>query len=83
MIAIMYLVACFAPLFIGGLMALLIRAELALPGLQLLSNEQYNQLFTTLHGTVMLLLDATPIVFGFANVSCPCGSAPPMSRSGA
>ena len=72
MIGIMYLVACFATLFIGGLMALLIRAELALPGLQLLSNEQYNQLFT-MHGTVMLRLYATPLVFGFANVSCPCG----------
>ncbi|GAA0251678.1 hypothetical protein GCM10010492_60100 [Saccharothrix mutabilis subsp. mutabilis] len=47
-------------------MALLMRGELARPGLQFLSNEQYNQLFT-MHGTVMLLLYATPIVFGFAN----------------
>ena len=47
-------------------MALLMRAELAAPGLQFLSNEQYNQLFT-MHGTIMLLLFATPIVFGFAN----------------
>ncbi len=31
-------------------MAMLIRAELARPGLQFLSNEQYNQLFT-MHGT--------------------------------
>ena len=69
-IGIMYVVACFTFFFVGGLMALLIRAELAAPGLQFLSNEQYNQLFT-MHGTVMLLFYATPIVFGFANLVLP------------
>src|SRR5262245_66548012 len=66
----MYCVACFMFFFIGGLMALLMRTELAAPGLQFLSNEQYNQLFT-MHGTVMLLFYATPIVFGFANLVLP------------
>ncbi|WP_207558434.1 cbb3-type cytochrome c oxidase subunit I, partial [Mycobacteroides abscessus] len=70
LIGIMYLVACFAFFLIGGLMALFMRAELAVPGLQFLSNEQFNQLFT-MHGTVMLLFYATPIVFGFANVVLP------------
>lgn len=70
MIGIMYMVACFIFFFIGGLMALLIRLELAKPGLQFLSNEQYNQLFT-MHGTAMLLFYATPIVFGFANLVLP------------
>ena len=51
-------------------MALLMRAELAVPGQQFLSNEQYNQLFT-MHGTIMLLLYATPILFGFANYIVP------------
>jgi len=51
-------------------MALLMRAELAVPGEQILSNEQYNQLLT-MHGTVMLLLYATPILFGFANYILP------------
>ena len=51
-------------------MALLIRGELAVPGQQFLSNEQYNQLFT-MHGTIMLLLYATPILFGFANYIVP------------
>ena len=46
------------------------RAELARPGLQFLSPEQYNQLFT-MHGTIMLLLFATPLFFGFANVIMP------------
>ena len=70
LIGIMYCVACFIFFFIGGLMALLIRSELAVPGLQFLSNEQYNQLFT-MHGTAMLLFYATPIVFGFANLVMP------------
>ncbi|PYE13797.1 cytochrome c/quinol oxidase subunit I, partial [Williamsia limnetica] len=70
MLGIMYLVACFAFFLIGGLMALLMRSELTVPGLQFLSTEQYNQLFT-MHGTVMLLMYATPIVIGFANVVLP------------
>src|SRR6195952_3196046 len=70
LIGIMYMVASFGFFFAGGLMALLMRTELALPGLQFLSNEQYNQLFT-MHGTLMLLLYATPFVFGFANLVLP------------
>ena len=66
----MYCGACFVFFFLAGLMALLIRAELVAPGLQFLSNEQYNQLFT-MHGTAMLLFYATPIVFGFANLVLP------------
>ncbi|MCK0438059.1 cytochrome c oxidase subunit I [Gordonia alkaliphila] len=66
----MYMVASFAFFLVGGLMALLMRAELTHPGLQFLSNEQFNQLFT-MHGTVMLLMYATPIVIGFANFVLP------------
>src|SRR5262249_57931696 len=66
----MYLVTSFAFFAIGGVMALLMRAELARPGLQFLSPEQYNQLFT-MHGTIMLLFFATPIVFAFANYIVP------------
>ncbi|WP_189060911.1 aa3-type cytochrome oxidase subunit I [Longimycelium tulufanense] len=69
-IGILYIVTSFAFFMIGGAMAMLIRGELARPGLQFLSNEQYNQLFT-MHGTIMLLLYATPIVFGFANYILP------------
>ncbi|MFD9667317.1 cytochrome c oxidase subunit I [Rhodococcus sp. NPDC059968] len=70
MLGLMYMVTSFVFFMVGGLMALLIRTELAVPGLQFLSNEQYNQLFT-MHGTIMLLLYATPIVFGFANYILP------------
>ncbi|HEX6498927.1 MAG TPA: cytochrome c oxidase subunit I [Micromonosporaceae bacterium] len=69
-IGIMYMVTSFVFFFIGGILALLMRAELAQPGLQFLSPEQYNQLFT-MHGTIMLLLFATPIVFAFANYIIP------------
>jgi cytochrome c oxidase subunit 1 len=69
-IGLMYLVTAFAYFIIGGFLALLMRAELARPGLQFLSTEQYNQLFT-MHGTIMLLFFATPIVFAFANYIVP------------
>ena len=69
-IGVMYVITCFVFFFIGGLMALLVRAELFFPGMQFLSNEQYNQLFT-MHGTVMLLFYATPIVIGIGNYVMP------------
>ncbi len=52
-------------------MALVIRVELFAPGLDVVpTNEQYNQLFT-MHGTIMLLMFATPLFAGFANVAMP------------
>ena len=66
----MYLTTSFAFFIIGGLMAMLMRGELARPGLQFLSPEQYNQLFT-MHGTLMLLMFATPLFFAFANLIMP------------
>jgi cytochrome c oxidase subunit 1 len=69
-IGLMYLVTTFLYFFAGGFMALLMRAELGRPGLQFLSPEQYNQLLT-MHGTIMLLLFATPLVFAFANLVLP------------
>ncbi len=70
LIGILYMVTSFGFFLVGGLMALLMRGELARPEQQFLSNEQFNQLFT-MHGTIMLLLYATPIVFGFANYILP------------
>ncbi|MDF3148573.1 MULTISPECIES: cytochrome c oxidase subunit I [unclassified Streptomyces] len=66
----LYLITSFGFFLAGGVMALLMRAELARPGMQLLSNEQFNQLFT-MHGTIMLLLFATPTFAGFANELMP------------
>ncbi|MEV0831296.1 aa3-type cytochrome oxidase subunit I [Nonomuraea rubra] len=69
-IGYMYLIASFVFFSLAGVMALIIRAELVHPDLQLVSNEQYNQLFT-MHGTIMMLLFATPLFAGFANVIMP------------
>ncbi|MER5177488.1 cytochrome c oxidase subunit I [Streptomyces sp. NPDC002896] len=66
----MYMVTAFGFFLLGGFLAMLMRAELARPGLQLMSSEQYNQLFT-IHGTVMMLLFATPMFAGFANAVMP------------
>ncbi|KUF05558.1 cytochrome c oxidase subunit I [Leucobacter sp. G161] len=70
-IGYMYLISSFVWFLIGGLMALLIRAQLFAPGLEVIATkEQYNQLFT-MHGTIMLLMFATPLFSGFANVMMP------------
>ncbi|MFD0729694.1 MULTISPECIES: aa3-type cytochrome oxidase subunit I [Planotetraspora] len=66
----LYLITSFVFFLIGGVMALVMRAELAQPGLQFVSNEQFNQLFT-MHGTIMLLMFATPLFAGFANELMP------------
>ncbi|MEU6744468.1 aa3-type cytochrome oxidase subunit I [Streptosporangium sandarakinum] len=66
----LYLITSFVFFLIGGVMALIMRAELAQPGLQVTTNEQFNQLFT-MHGTVMLLMFATPLFAGFANELMP------------
>jgi cytochrome c oxidase subunit 1 len=66
----LYLTTSFTWFLIAGVMALLIRSELAFPGQQVVNEELYNQLFT-MHGTIMLLLFATPLFFGFANVIMP------------
>ncbi|CAI36638.1 cytochrome c oxidase subunit I [Corynebacterium jeikeium K411] len=70
LLGIMYLIMSFTFFMVGGLMALLIRLELFAPGQQFLSNEQFNQLFT-MHGTIMLLLYGSLMVFGFANYILP------------
>jgi cytochrome c oxidase subunit 1 len=70
-IGYMYLISSFIYFCLGGVMALIIRAQLFAPGLELLeTKEQYNQLFT-MHGTIMLLMFATPLFAGFANVLMP------------
>jgi cytochrome c oxidase subunit 1 len=66
----LYMTTSFTFFLIAGLMALAIRAELAQPGLQMLTLEQYNQLFT-MHGSIMLLLFATALFVGFANYLMP------------
>ena len=67
----LYFITSFAWFLIGGALALIIRAELWTEGLQVVDNaDQFNQLFT-MHGTIMLLLFATPLFAAFANALVP------------
>jgi cytochrome c oxidase subunit 1 len=70
-IGYLYLITSFLYFLVGGVMALVIRAQLAAPGLEIVATkEQYNQLFT-MHGTIMLLMFATPLFAAFANILMP------------
>ena len=66
----LYFITSFTFFLIGGVLALLIRLELAEPGMQFMHPETFNQLFT-MHGTIMLLMFATPLFSGFANAIMP------------
>jgi cytochrome c oxidase subunit 1 len=69
-IGYLYLATSFAFFLVGGVMALIIRAQLFQPQSGLVTDGFYNQLFT-MHGTIMLLLFATPLFIGFGNVVMP------------
>ena len=75
-IAILYLVASFAFFMAGGAMALLMRAELAQPGLQVVSTGTYNALFT-MHGSTMIYLFVAPfaLALGLYLVPLQIGAA--------
>ena len=69
-IGILYLVNSFVFFFIGGILALGVRSQLAVPENKLIPPELYNQLFT-LHASLMLFLFIIPILAGFANYVVP------------
>jgi cytochrome c oxidase subunit 1 len=66
----LYLITSFGFFLIAGLMAMIMRAQLFGPENHVVSDQQYNQLFT-MHGAIMLLLFATPLFVGFANEIMP------------
>ncbi len=66
----MYLITSFVFFALAGIMAMLIRIQLLGPNNSIFSDMQYNELFT-IHGTIMLLLFATPLFVGFANELVP------------
>jgi cytochrome c oxidase subunit 1 len=66
----LYFVTSMGFFLLGGALALVVRAELFSPGLQFVSHEVYNEYFT-MHGTIMMLLFATPLFAGFANAIMP------------
>jgi len=69
-IGTLYLLFAFAMLMVGGVLALLIRAELFQPGLQVVNPELFNQL-TTMHGLIMVFGAIMPAFVGFANWMIP------------
>lgn len=69
-IGTMYLWFSFMMFLTGGVMALTIRAELFMPGIQIVNPEFFNQL-TTMHGLVMVFGAIMPAFVGFANWQVP------------
>src|ERR1700730_8101136 len=69
-IGTMYLVFSLVMFFIGGAMAMVIRAELFKPGLQLVQPEFFNQM-TTMHALVMIFGAVMPSFVGLANWMIP------------
>ena len=69
-IGTLYLVFSLVMFFIGGSMALVIRAELFQPGLQLVEPEFFNQM-TTMHALVMIFGGVMPAFVGLANWMIP------------
>lgn len=69
-IAILYLIAGGLFFIIGGIEALFIRLQLAIPNNAFLVGDAYNQVLT-MHGTTMIFLAAMPLVFAFMNAAVP------------
>jgi cytochrome c oxidase subunit 1 len=69
-IGILYIVNSFLFFFAAGILALVVRSELAVPGLQFLDVQTYNQAFT-MHGTIMIFLFVVPVLSGFSNYIVP------------
>jgi len=69
-IGVMYIWLSFAFFTIGGVFALLMRTQLAGPGLHVLRPDIYNQLMS-LHGTFMIFFWTIPVMAGIANYVVP------------
>jgi cytochrome c oxidase subunit I+III len=65
-----YIITAFLFFVLGGIEALVLRAQLARPELALVDPATYDALFT-MHGTTMIFLFATPILSGFGNYLVP------------
>jgi cytochrome c oxidase subunit I len=69
-IGVQYVVHSFLYLMIGGLFAMLIRAQLAAPGGKFVDANTYNGLFSV-HATLLIFLFVIPVFAGFANFVLP------------
>ncbi len=69
-IGIQYVVTSFFFFFVGGLIAMLMRAELAQPGQQFVDSQTYNGLFSV-HASLLIFLFIIPVFAGLANFVLP------------
>jgi cytochrome c oxidase subunit I len=69
-IGILYIWTSLLFFFAGGILAVLMRTQLAEPNSDFLTRERYNELFT-MHGTTMVFLVVVPILAGFGNFLVP------------
>src|ERR671918_248200 len=69
-IGIQYVVTSFTFMLIGGMLAMLVRAELAAPGQQFVDANAYNGLFSV-HASLMIFLFIIPVFAGLANFVLP------------
>ena len=69
-IGIMYVINSFLFFFLGGLLALGVQVGLAQPGLQIVTDQTYNEIFT-MHATFMIFLFVIPMLAGFGNYVVP------------
>jgi cytochrome c oxidase subunit 1 len=69
-IGIQYTVTAFFFMFVGGLLAMLVRAELAAPGSQFVNGNTFNGLFSV-HASLMIFLFIIPVFAGLANYVLP------------
>jgi cytochrome c oxidase subunit I len=69
-LGIMYLLGAFVFFLVAGVLALLMRIQLAVPNNNFLSPQVYNQFFT-MHGTTMIFLVVVPLLVGFATYMVP------------
>jgi cytochrome c oxidase subunit I len=69
-IGILYITTSLLFMLLGGILALLMRAQLATPNEHLVTKSSYNELFT-MHGTTMVFLVVVPIWAGFGNFLVP------------
>ncbi|WP_191561816.1 cytochrome c oxidase subunit I [Metabacillus idriensis] len=69
-IAILYLISGGFFFLAGGLEAMLIRIQLAVPDNDFIAAGLYNEILT-MHGTTMIFLAAMPLIFGFMNAVVP------------
>ncbi len=69
-IGLLYIGTAFVAFMLSGFLAMLIRTELASPGMQIMTADRYNQVFSV-HGTTMIFLFIIPMLAGLGNYLVP------------